>query len=109
MRTRRSRTTDPGSQMTKLSTSKPDRHELATYEIRLQGHLDARWAEQLDVAGLNHESDGATVMRATVADQSALHGLLQRIRDLGLPLVSVIRLLPEQVSEPSSSLPQKGR
>jgi len=86
--------------MTNLSTCEPDRHEPATYEIRLQGHLDTRWADQLGVSCLNHESDGATFMRATVADQSALHGLLQRIRDLGLPLVSVIRLLPDQVSEP---------
>jgi hypothetical protein len=80
--------------MTKLPTNKTERREPATYEIRLQGHLDARWADQLNIAGLAHESDGTTVMRLAVADQAALHGLLQRIRDLGLPLISVTRIDP---------------
>lgn len=78
--------------MTKPSANKTDRREPATYEIRLQGHLDARWTDQLDIASLTHESDGTTVMRLVVADQSALHGLLQRIRDLGLSLISVTRV-----------------
>jgi hypothetical protein len=69
-----------------------DRHEPGTYEIRLRGHLDARWASRLGVPGLTHESDGTTILRGIVDDQAALHGLLQRIRDLGLPLISVIRL-----------------
>ena len=66
-----------------------DQYEPGTYEIRLRGHLDARWAARLDVPSLNHESDGTTIMRG-IADQAALHGLLQRLRDLGLPLLSVI-------------------
>jgi hypothetical protein len=65
-----------------------------TYEIRIRGHLDARWASTLGVAGLSHEQGGMTVLRSKAIDQPALHGLLQRLRDLGLPLVSVERLDP---------------
>jgi hypothetical protein len=65
-----------------------------TYEIRLQGHLDSRWMEQLGVASLTHENDGTTILRRIAADQAALHGLLQRIRDLGLLLLSVTRVDP---------------
>jgi hypothetical protein len=60
------------------------------YEISLQGHLDARWATRLEVSSLSHESNGTTALRVTVLDQAALHGLLHKIRDLGLPLISVV-------------------
>lgn len=91
--------------MTKPSTPTADRHDAANYEIRLRGHLDARWAERLDVAGLTLEGDGTTVIRANAADQSALHGLLQRLRDLGLPLVSVCRI---PGAEDRPALPRSG-
>jgi hypothetical protein len=61
------------------------------YEIRLAGHLGARWAVWFDGLAVSHEGDGITVIRGPVADQAALHGFLQRVRDLGLPLVSVSR------------------
>ena len=61
-----------------------------TYDIKVQGHLDRHWAERLDVPELVHEQDGTTVLRGVMADQAALHGLLQRIRDLGVTLISVI-------------------
>jgi hypothetical protein len=64
--------------------------EVGLYEIRLRGHLDQRWATRLEVSSLSHESDGTTVLRVTVVDQAALHGLLHKIRDLGLPLISVV-------------------
>ena len=93
--------------MTKAPANTTSRREPATYEIRLQGHLDARWASQLAVASLVHESDGATVMRLAVADQSALHGLLQRIRDLGLLLISVTRIDPAgEAGTPDQLSPQ---
>jgi hypothetical protein len=59
------------------------------YEIRLQGRLDHRWAAWLDGLDLFHADDGTTVLRGQVADQAALHGLLTKLRDLGLPLISL--------------------
>ncbi len=61
------------------------------YEIRVKGQLDPRWADWFEGLSLTHAADGTTVLVGVVADQAALHGLLQRIRDLGLPLVSVTR------------------
>jgi hypothetical protein len=59
------------------------------YELRVEGHLDTRWTRWFDGLTLTTEDDGTTVMRGPVADQAALHGLLQRLRDLGIPLLSV--------------------
>jgi hypothetical protein len=64
------------------------------YEIRLKGHLETRWAAWLDEMTLRHEHDGSTVLSGPVIDQAALHGLLQKVRDIGLPLVSVSYVEP---------------
>jgi hypothetical protein len=74
--------------------SDANRHEAGRYEIRIKGHLDTRWAAWFDGLSLSLESDGTTIIRGPVADQAALHGLLQRVRDVGLPLVSVTRVEP---------------
>ena len=66
-------------------------HEGGSYEIRLKGHLDARWADWFDGLTLTQESDGTTVLRGSVVDQAALHGLLGKVRDLGLPLIALNR------------------
>ena len=79
------------SGMTERHTPKGSRPEAGRYEIRLTGHLDARWAAWFDGLTVRHEGDGTTLISGPVADQAALHGLLQRVRDLGLPLVSVTR------------------
>ncbi len=71
-----------------------DHHDEDRYEIRIDGHLDRRWAARFDGLALRLEDDGTTVLTGPVTDQAALHGLLGRIRDLGLPLVSVTRLDP---------------
>ena len=73
------------------------------YEIRLKGRLESRWAAWFDGMSLTNESDGTTIIHGPVADQSALHGLLQKVRDLGLPLVSVIQIEPDQPDGPTSS------
>ena len=66
-----------------------DRHEARRYEIRLMGRLDSGWAAWFGGMSLTHASDGTTVLAGPVADQAALHGLLQKLRDLGIPLISV--------------------
>jgi hypothetical protein len=75
--------------MAEPQTPAPDRSEAGRYEIRLTGHLDARWTDWFDGLAVTHDNDGSTVISGQVVDQAALHGLLQRIRDLGLPLLSV--------------------
>jgi len=78
--------------MSDTPATSADRHEPASYEIRVRGHLDPRWAARLGVPDLLHDDDGTTALRGISADQAALHGLLQRLRDLGLTLVSVTRI-----------------
>jgi len=67
-------------------------NDAGTYEIRLKGHLEARWAAWFDGLPLSQDTDGSTVISGPVIDQAALHGLLQKVRDIGLPLVSVTRI-----------------
>jgi hypothetical protein len=74
--------------------------EAGCYELRLKGHLETRWAAWFDGLSLTHESDGTTTIRGPIVDQAALHGVLQRVRDLGLPLVSVAHVDPEQPAAP---------
>ena len=64
------------------------------YAIRVDGHLDDRWSTWFDGATLRQQGDGTTVIDCQPIDQAALHGLLRRIRDAALPLVSVTRLDP---------------
>lgn len=70
-------------------------HGAGRYEIRLKGHLDNRWATWFDGLTLTTCSDGTTAIHGLVVDQSALHGLLQKVRDAGLPLISVARVEPD--------------
>ena len=80
--------------MSEISTG--PHHSPERYEIRLRGHLDSRWEAWFDGLCLSIESDGTTIIGGPVVDQAALHGLLQKVRDLGLPLVSVTQVQPDQ-------------
>ena len=74
------------------------------YEIRLQGHLAARWTARFDQMTLTTHGDGTTTLEGPVVDQAALHGLLTQLRDLGLPLLSVTNLdADQQTSRHTSS------
>lgn len=67
-----------------------------SYEIKLQGHLDESWADWFDGLTFVHENDGTTTLRGRIIDQTALHGLLKKIRDLGVPLLAVNRIDSKQ-------------
>ena len=81
-------------------TEHPAKTDSQIYELRIHGHLDARWVTTLGVVSLDQNADGTTVIRSGAIDQPALHGLLQRIRDLSLNLISVARVEPEQPTTP---------
>ena len=72
--------------------------EPGRYEIRLKGHLDNRWADQFENMSFTHASDGTTILAGPLVDQAALYGLLRKVRDLGLPLLSVVHIGPERVN-----------
>jgi hypothetical protein len=74
-------------------------HGPERYEIRLKGHLDDRWADWFDGLTLKREETGETLLTGPVVDQAALHGLLRKVRDLGLPLLSVIHVEANQANE----------
>jgi hypothetical protein len=59
------------------------------YEIRIEGHLNQHWSDWFDGLAISHEDDGTTTLRGAVTDQSELHGLLAKVRDLGAALISV--------------------
>ena len=74
--------------------SELDPAQPATYRIRVRGHLGGQWADWFGGLTITLEDDGDTSLTGTVVDQAALHGLLRKIRDLGMPLISVIRVSP---------------
>jgi hypothetical protein len=77
-------------------TDRPDSNRenagFAVYEIRISGHLDTSWGVWFTGLTLSQEENGDTVLAGPIVDQAALHGLLKKVRDLGLPLVSVNRI-----------------
>ncbi|WP_261303183.1 hypothetical protein [Paenibacillus andongensis] len=89
--------------MSETHVSTEDHHEAELYEIRLKGHLDARWADRFEGLSFTYENDGTTILTGPVVDQAALHGLLRKVRDLGLPLISVIQVDPKQANRPDAS------
>jgi hypothetical protein len=81
-----------GEEMTDTATD--DEHGAGWYEIRLKGHLESRWVAWFDGMSLTTERGGTTLIHGPVVDQAALHGLLRRVRDVGLPLVSITQVEP---------------
>lgn len=73
-----------------------------TYQIRLKGRLGRQWTDWFDGLTIELEDNGDTLLTGSVVDQAALHGLLKKVRDLGLPLISVIQV-PAQEDEPDAS------
>jgi hypothetical protein len=77
----------------------PDRP--GRYKIRIKGHLASRWVTWFDGMTLTADDDGTTCLEGPVVDQAALHGLLHRVRDVGLPLLSVTQLDTDRPTPPS--------
>ena len=77
-----------------------DHHEPQLYEIRIKGHLDNRWANWFEGLTITALDNGETLLTGPVVDQAALHSLLRKVRDLGLPLLSVIHVEPRQADMP---------
>ena len=71
------------------------------YQIRVKGHLGLQWKDWFEGLTIKLEDNGETLLTGAVVDQAALYGLLRKIRDLGMPLLSVIRVNPDQGDVPT--------
>lgn len=74
----------------------PDPNEPAVYQIRVKGHLGCEWTEWFGSLSITLQSNGATLLAGPLVDQAALHGLLKKLRDLGIPLLSLGRVEIDQ-------------
>jgi hypothetical protein len=83
---------------------KADPGQPTVFQLRIKGHLSDQWTDWFEGLTITLEEDGDTLLTGPVVDQAALHGLLKRVRDLGMPLVSVSPLEPG----PSTTLPLRG-
>ena len=90
--------------MSEPHASTEEHNEPTCYEIRLKGHLDARWAGSFEHMSFTHTSDGTTILAGPVVDQAALYGLLRKVRDLGLPLLAVNLVDPKQANGPDHNV-----
>ena len=82
--------------MSATHASAEDHDESGLYEIRIKGHLGNRWAAWFEGLTMTLEDNGETLLTGLVVDQAALHALLRKVRDLGMPLLSVTRVRPGQ-------------
>jgi hypothetical protein len=80
--------------MSEPDAASADHYAPGHYEIRIAGHLDEDWTDWFGGLTLTLEADGNTLLSGPVADQAALHGLLRKVRDLGMPLLAVSRVAP---------------
>jgi len=80
--------------MSNNSDPKTNPSQLVVYQIRIKGHLGHQWTDWFDGLTITLEEDGDTLLTGPVVDQAALHGLLKKVRDLGMPLVSVSPVEP---------------
>jgi hypothetical protein len=88
-----------GKKMSEIDPPGDDLHKPEIFEIRIKGHLDDRWKSWFEGLTLALEDNGNTLLTGMVADQAALHGLLKKVWNLGMPLISVNSVKPSQSGE----------
>ncbi len=86
--------------MTHKDNPTRDRAQPPIYQIRIQGHLGPQWTDWFEGLSITLEDNGETLLTGMVVDQAALHGLLRKVRDLGLPLLAVMLINPDQEDAP---------
>ena len=74
---------------------------MTAYDIRMKGHLDGRWSEWFGGLTITPSGEGETMLSGEIVDQAALHGVLAKVRDLGLPLVAVTSVVTATSRNPS--------
>ena len=93
-------TTENRTPTTAPGPSATDHDPVPQYEIRVAGRLASRWSAWFDGLTIATDADGTTVIRGPVVDQAALHGLIQKLRDVGIPLISLTQLPSNTPTEP---------
>jgi hypothetical protein len=89
-----------GQNMAHNHIPKTDLDKPMLYQIRIRGHLDCQWTNWFEGLTITLEDNGDTLLSGPVVDQAALHGLLKKVRDLGMPLLSVLSIRPDQTNLP---------
>jgi hypothetical protein len=88
--------------MSNASSPTIDQSQPMIYQLRLEGHLGDQWTDWFDGLTITLEDNGDTLLTGPVIDQAALHGLLKKVRDLGMPLLSVNPIEPSQMYQRSN-------
>ncbi len=86
--------------MTNDRSSKTDLDQQPIYQIRIEGHLGSQWTDWFEGLTITLEDNGDTLLTGPIIDQAALYGLLKKVRDLGMPLLSVNRIESDQADSP---------
>ena len=89
--------------MSNESNSSHEKAESLIYQIRIKGHLDRKWADWFCGLHITSLAHGETLLTGPVLDQAMLHSLLRKVRDVGLPLVAVMQVEPEQAEVPDAN------
>jgi len=89
--------------MSRKHESIEDRYEKGFYEIRIKGHLDDKWVDRFEGMNFTLEENGYTLITGLIVDQAALYGLLKKVRDLGLSLISVSPVEPGSQAKPGTN------
>jgi hypothetical protein len=79
---------------------------MTVYEIRVRGHLDGRWSAWFDELKVTNLENGETLLSGNIVDQAALHGVLIKVRDLGMPLIAVTSVGPDRQEPSNQPAPQ---